>query len=55
MRGKAARPGQEVTPERITPAHAGKRVFRVVLYVLHRDHPRACGEKLDAIQLALNA
>ena len=30
---------------RITPACAGKRVTPSLFLVLHRDHPRVCGEK----------
>ena len=31
---------------RITPAHAGKRLFADENGELSRDHPRTCGEKL---------
>ena len=31
----------------ITPAHAGKSQRIQPAYSLHRDHPRACGEKLS--------
>ena len=49
MRGKAqgALDGTEV--DRITPAYAGKSVFDVVIYALHKDHPRVCGEKTKKI------
>ena len=32
----------------ITPAYAGKSDFRTVGLLLHRDHPRVCGEKFLA-------
>ena len=31
--------------QRITPAYAGKRLFRHPFSSLKRDHPRLCGEK----------
>ena len=31
---------------RITPAYAGKSVYRYFLPLLHKDHPRVCGEKV---------
>ena len=31
----------------ITPAHAGKRTAAKILDAAHKDHPRACGEKLE--------
>ena len=35
---------------RITPACAGKRVTPSLFLVLHRDHPRVCGEKFDNVR-----
>ena len=32
-------------PNRITPAHAGKRFRPYQSYIDYKDHPRACGEK----------
>ena len=37
---------------RITPAHAGKRLVRYAGRYCDRDHPRTCGEKLNALLLA---
>ena len=31
--------------KRITPAHAGKRLFISMGLKIDQDHPRACGEK----------
>ena len=45
MRGKAYALGTNPDALRITPAYAGKSVFDVVIYALHEDHPRVCGEK----------
>ena len=45
MRGKVYRAGVQSTNPRITPAYAGKRVYRSFFSVLLRDHPRLCGEK----------
>ena len=37
---------------RITPAYAGKSMFMYSVYVLGRDHPRVCGEKLKRLRKA---
>ena len=34
---------------RITPAHAGNRMFPMVWRCSQRDHPRTCGEQYDAV------
>ena len=45
MRGKAD-DGSTGNPKgRITPAYAGKRIRRKILWFLSQDHPRLCGEK----------
>ena len=48
MRGKGSRsrPGQR--SDRITPAHAGKRIAQASSFGGGRDHPRTCGEKSPA-------
>ena len=49
MRGKAqVYVGSGVT-ERITPAYAGKRVYRCRRLLRVGDHPRLCGEKLRSM------
>ena len=45
MRGKGGHCFDGIRCFRITPAHAGKRLFRNVQAEMCRDHPRACGEK----------
>ena len=45
VRGKEASVPPIRTPIGITPAHAGKSTTRLILSVLPKDHPRACGEK----------
>ena len=45
MRGKGWRYPSRISTCRITPAHAGKRTANILPVDLHRDHPRACGEK----------
>ena len=45
MRGKAIYSFGGSTADRITPAHAGKRLHRLRLLVSNEDHPRPCGEK----------
>ena len=45
MRGKADHPPRSSGPGGITPAYAGKSYLRIAVFVLHRDHPRVCGEK----------
>lgn len=46
-RGKAASIKEFLYGERITPAYAGKRYFRLTARRLDRDHPRIRGEKLS--------
>ena len=45
VRGKEALTPGKRTPERITPACAGKRISRSRSSAIRRDHPRVCGEK----------
>ena len=45
MRGKALLDERIARYMRITPAHAGKSLNRLVKGKTTRDHPRACGEK----------
>ena len=45
MRGKVKVRKSLTVLLRITPAHAGKRVFRKSISVRIGDHPRTCGEK----------
>ena len=45
MRGKAAAGIRGRGRLRITPAYAGKRIGQPIASLLHRDHPRVCGEK----------
>ena len=45
MRGKENHDDRKGNAEGITPAHAGKRSWFVVLPLSCRDHPRTCGEK----------
>ena len=45
MRGKGSAFSARFNPNRITPAHAGKRFGSSNTYGQSRDHPRACGEK----------
>ena len=47
MRGKVLVDGGKYKDARITPAHAGKRSLRSTQANSFRDHPRACGEKLQ--------
>ena len=47
MRGKAGRLRGLQAGTGITPAHAGKSICSLRLNMLHRDHPRTCGEKFD--------
>ena len=51
MRGKAARLLLPAGGGRITPAHAGKRLFILYHHYILWDHPRTCGEK---VMLPLN-
>ena len=45
MRGKDILTIVRMYDIRITPAYAGKRANRWVMYTLTEDHPRLCGEK----------
>ena len=47
MRGKDSLVLLRIPYNRITPAHAGKRIVRKAIMSFTRDHPRACGEKLN--------
>ena len=47
MRGKACTPATFHLTRRITPAYAGKSAPALRPRILHRDHPRICGEKLE--------
>ena len=47
MRGKVLDKGQIRAVVGITPARAGKSLFLEICEHELRDHPRACGEKLD--------
>ena len=49
MRGKGRSKCQDCCFERITPAHAGKSIKRILSFKNVRDHPRTCGEKLQKI------
>ena len=45
VRGKAHSLRPAVASTRITPAYAGKSTLATAWELLHRDHPRVCGEK----------
>ena len=45
MRGKVDSMYEVGFQSRITPAYAGKRLWRLVEAGSARDHPRLCGEK----------
>ena len=45
MRGKANILRRILEESRITPAHAGKRTLISQFPLVHKDHPRTCGEK----------
>ena len=45
MRGKALAPPMRAAVLRITPAHAGKRLYASQSPKARKDHPRTCGEK----------
>ena len=47
MRGKARIIRRRICCQGITPAHAGKSVFRSSLALVCKDHPLACGEKIS--------
>ena len=46
MRGKVDIQTEDGTPDRITPAYAGKSHWTNVQRLLKQDHPRLCGEKV---------
>ena len=50
MRGKVKLDKHRKEVYRITPAYAGKSLGLDWLPGLWQDHPRVCGEKLDAVQ-----
>ena len=50
MRGKVLSKNLEWLRTRITPAHAGKSWPSSLAAASAWDHPRACGEKMDATQ-----
>ena len=45
MRGKGLYRFNDVIPDRITPAYAGKSAGNIDLASASEDHPRLCGEK----------
>ena len=47
MRGKVIVPHWRFLVNRITPAHAGKRLFILYHHYILWDHPRTCGEKVE--------
>ena len=49
MRGKVDSMYEVGFQSRITPAYAGKRLWRLVEAGSARDHPRLCGEKLRSL------
>ena len=49
MRGKGGALSSAASFPRITPAYAGKSFRLLGLGVVHRDHPRVCGEKTKKI------
>ena len=49
MRGKGRNFSSCVCPDRITPAYAGKSCIFGYCACVCGDHPRMCGEKLDAL------
>ncbi len=48
MRGKGENCREFTTMRRITPAHAGKSTVLFSCRIWGEDHPRSCGEKLQA-------
>ena len=46
MRGKVDVQTEDGTPDRITPAYAGKRLRSTDFSDVDKDHPRLCGEKI---------
>ena len=53
MRGKGMNHELQLRHQRITPAYAGKRGAAWLLRDRGGDHPRVCGEKLGADQVAI--
>ncbi len=51
MRGKGVAADTMIDVTRITPAYAGKRLYKLHTIFLYRDHPRLCGEKRTAGRL----
>ena len=51
MRGKAIPHFFRYFQRRITPAYAGKSVYRWVRFFIVWDHPRLCGEKYTACKV----
>ena len=45
MRGKATGTAAGIRLDGITPAYAGKRCQKSLVFFPQRDHPRLCGEK----------
>ena len=52
VRGKEPKRSVAAVVVGITPACAGKRAFRSMMFQPLRDHPRVCGEKWTALRLA---
>ena len=50
MRGKDTMRELIVKEQRITPAHAGKRLAAIHDQLLFQDHPRTCGEKRQSFR-----
>ena len=51
MRGKEREGKISRTIYGITPAYAGKSMYRTIGTPWHRDHPRVCGEKAGAVAI----
>ena len=51
MRGKATKTLKAISRHRITPAYAGKSSTKSCTKKLGKDHPRVCGEKVQAMRL----
>ena len=54
MRGKHGHLRRPRAAARITPAGAGKTCTKRQHGLLHRDHPRRCGENVDIVRFAVN-
>ena len=54
MRGKADSSAQAEESSRITPAYAGKSRTVCGIRSKLEDHPRLCGEKLDAVTVLIS-